>query len=135
MLIHGGKISSGISHTVSVVGENCSSWMMLVLEDDLAGRGGDVLADLELLEVGLADGQLAAAALQVGGEVLHAPAPGSRRWSAIDLAQGRGVGEQEVRRREGVGQHLGEELDPALGHRLDASTPPTSSFSQSEVSR
>ena len=45
----------------------------LVLEDHLAGRRGDVHADLELLIVGLADGQLAAAPGEVGGEVLHAP--------------------------------------------------------------
>jgi hypothetical protein len=91
----------------------------VVLVDHLARGGGDVLADLELGQVGLADRQLAAAALQVGGEVLHA-AHQALALALHHLAQGGGVGDQEVRRREGVGQHLGEELDPALGVGIDA---------------
>ncbi len=91
----------------------------LVLEDHLAGGGGDILADLELVEVGLADRQLTIAARQVRGEILHAP----HQAFAIGgghLLQGGRVGHQEIGRRKGVGEHLGEELDPALGHGIDA---------------
>jgi hypothetical protein len=52
-----------------------------------------------------------------------------------DLAQGGGVGDQEVRRREGVGQHLGEELDPALGAGIDAIDLDTRLLSQFDDSR
>ena len=86
----------------------------LVAPDDLARGGGDVLADDELAVVGLADLQLAAAALQVGGEILH---PLHQRF-AVGLGhglQGGGVGGEEVGGREGVGQQLGEELGAALG--------------------
>ncbi len=85
----------------------------LVLEDDLAGRDGDVLTDMELADVGLADGELAAAAGHIGREVLHAPHQ-ALAFGAQDLLQRGRVRHQEVRWRERVRQHLGEELDAAL---------------------
>jgi len=74
-----------------------------ILEDDLAGRQRDVLAEPEGLHVGLLDLQLAVAALHVFEEVLHA------EHQVFAIARERGaqrfrVGQQEVRRREGVGE-------------------------------
>ena len=69
----------------------------VVLVDDLARRCGDILADLELLHVGLADGQLAAAAGQVLGEVLH-PAHQALAAGGHGFAEGGGVRHQEVGR-------------------------------------
>ena len=43
-----------------------------IAPDDLARRGGDVLADDELAIVGLTDAQRSPATFQIGGEVLHA---------------------------------------------------------------
>ncbi|MNV12318.1 hypothetical protein D3C71_1029150 [compost metagenome] len=90
----------------------------LVAPDHLAGGGGDVFADLELTVVGLADLQLAGAALQIGGEVLHS----LDQRLAARFGQGlqrRRVGGQEVGGREGVGQQFGEELGLALHAWID----------------
>ena len=89
----------------------------LVLEDHLARSGGDVVADLEWREVGLADRQLAAAAGEIAGEILHAPHQ-ALALGGGHFSQRRRVRHQEVGRGEGVGEHLHEELDPAFGQRV-----------------
>ena len=70
----------------------------VVAEHDLAGRGGHVHAEHELLVVGLADLQIAAARLDVLGEHLHA-AREVFRLRRPGRAQEFGIGQQEVRRR------------------------------------
>ena len=62
----------------------------VVLVDDLARRDGDVLAELERVHVGHLDAQLAAAALEVGEQVVEALAAGSRRRSRRSCAAPRG---------------------------------------------
>ena len=99
-------------------GVELDQFEQLVTPDDLAGRGGDVLADDEFAVVGLADLQLAGAALHVGGEILH---PLHQRF-AVAVGQGLEgdrVGGEEVGRGEGVGQQFGEELGTALGQGVD----------------
>ena len=82
----------------------------LVLEHDLARRGRDVLADLEGLHVGLADRELALAALEVGQQVLQA------LDQVLALALDRRlhdlrVGQGEVGRRHRVDELARIELD------------------------
>ena len=90
----------------------------VVLEDHLPRCRGDVLANHELFSIGLADSQLAAAAFEVLGKVLHA-AHKALAAGLDHFAQGGGVRGEEIGRGNGVGHHLHEELDPALGHRID----------------
>ena len=81
----------------------------VVLEDDLARRGRDVAADLEGLDVGLADLQDIARLLHVVDEVGHALhevlAAGAQR-----LAQHHGIGEGKIRGRQRACQLLEVEL-------------------------
>ena len=72
MLIHGGMISSGRLYTVFGARLVLDQLHQVVLEDHLAGRGGDVLADLEGLGVGHLDAQLAVAALDVLEQIVQA---------------------------------------------------------------
>ena len=78
----------------------------VVLEDDLAGRGRDVLAETEGGHVRLLDLDVAVAALDVLEQMLHAgdevlAVGGERR------AQDFRIGEEEVRGRDGV-RHLAD---------------------------
>ncbi len=82
----------------------------LVLEHDLAGRGGDVDAELEGLGVGHRDLELAVAALDVVQQVVQAlhqvlAAGGDR------LAKHLGIGQREIRRRQRVDILAREEID------------------------
>ena len=61
MLIHGGTMRSGRFSTFSVVGVVLDELAEVVLVDDLAGRGGEVLAELEFDASDLADLEVAAA--------------------------------------------------------------------------
>jgi hypothetical protein len=105
-LIHGGTISIDLFGARRVLDE----LHQLVLVDDLAGRGGDVLADLEGLHVGLPDRELAFAALEVGQQVLQA----LDQVLALGLdgrLQHLRVGHREVRGRHRVGKLPCIELD------------------------
>ena len=89
-----------------------------IAPDHLTGGRGDILAHDELAIIGLTDPQRAAAALQVGGEVLHSLHQGFAAGLRQRLKRDR-VGGQEVRWREGVGQQAGEELGAAFQRGID----------------
>ena len=73
MLIHGGTIRRGRFRTFSVVGSVLDQLHQALLVNDLAGGDRQVLADLELSRVGLPNFEVAAPALDVFGQELHAP--------------------------------------------------------------
>ena len=81
----------------------------LVAEHHLAGRGGDILADLE--GVGrLADGKLALAALDIVEQIVQT----LDQILAVRLQRGAqhfGIGEEEIGGRDRVGELLGIEFD------------------------
>ena len=82
----------------------------VVLEDDLAGRDRDVLADLEGVQIGHLDAQLALAALEVAQQVLQA----LHQVLAAGLdgrPQHFRIGEQEIGRRHRVDELAGVEID------------------------
>jgi hypothetical protein len=91
----------------------------LVLEDHLARGGRHVDADRQIGGVGLADPQRAVARLDVFREHLHAAHQivAARRQC---LAQDFRIGEDEVRRRERVGDLLDVEFGLLAGVRIDA---------------
>ena len=91
----------------------------LVLEDHLAGRRRHVDADDEVRRVGLADAQRAVAGLDVFGKHLHA----AHEVVAVRgqcLTQHFGIGENEIRRRDRVGDLLDVELGLLARVRIDA---------------
>ena len=94
----------------------------VVLEHDLAGRGGDVVADPERLLVAHLDAQLPVALVEVLEQVLQAlHQVGAARLHR--LAEHLRVGDREVRRRQRVDVLPGEEVDLLLrlvGQTLDA---------------
>ena len=89
-----------------------------VLEDHLAGRRRHIDADDEVGRIGLADAQRAASGLDVLGQHLHAAheivAVGSQR-----LPQDFGIGEDEIRRRQRVGDLLDVEFGLLAGVRVE----------------
>ena len=90
----------------------------LVLEDHLAGRGGEIAPDREHRGIRLADLQVAAAGLDVLGEHMHAAhqivgVAGER------FAQQFGIGQHEIRRRQRVGDLPHVELGFLLGVRIE----------------
>ena len=89
MLIQGGMISSGRFVHFFRCRFILDELHQVVLENDLARRDGDVLADLERLDVGHADRELALAALEIAQQVLQAfdqvLAAGSRASRAAPL--------------------------------------------------
>ena len=95
---------------------NCSWWWVeldqldqVVLENDLARRRGDVLAELEGLGVGHLDAQLAVARSMSRSRLLR---PLTRFWPWL-LTVSRNtvrVGQREVRRRQRVDELAGEKL-------------------------
>ena len=123
MLIHGGMISSGRCHCFFVDGSYWISWMQVVLEHDLARRGGDVDAELEGLRVGHRDLELAVAALDVVEQVVAGRLHEVLAAGADRLAEHLGIGQREVRRRQRVDVLAREEVDlllGVLGQALDA---------------
>ncbi len=91
----------------------------LVAEDHLAGRGGDVLADDELVVVGLGDAERALAALHVLQHVLQAV-------DQILAARFDGganhfrIGQREIGRRQGADELAGVEIGLFPGLLVDA---------------
>ncbi len=86
----------------------------LVLVDDLARRGGDVLADLERRHVGHRDREPAFAAFEIVEQVLQAVQ--QILAAAIDRrAQHLGIGHQEIRRRDRVDELPCIEIDLPRG--------------------
>ena len=86
----------------------------LGLEDDLARGRGDVLADLERIEIGHLDRQPALAAIQILQHVLQA----AQQVLAAGLegqAQHLGIGRQEVRGRHHLDELAGVERKLLLG--------------------
>ena len=90
----------------------------VVLEDHLAGRGRQIAADLEHRGVGLADLQVAAAGLDVLGEHVHA-AHQIVGVAGEGFAQQFRIGQDEIRRRERVGDLPHVELGLLLGVRIE----------------
>ncbi len=91
----------------------------LVLEDHLARRRRHVDADDEVGRVGLADAQRAAAGFDVLGQHLHA----AHEIVAVRrqrLAQHFRIGEDEIRRRDRVGDLLNVELGLLARVRIEA---------------
>ncbi len=90
----------------------------LIAEDDLAGSRRDVLADHELIVIGLTDPERALAPLQILEQVLQSVdevlAAGLDR-----RADNLGVGHREIRRRHGADELAGVEVDLFLGLRVD----------------
>ncbi len=102
-----------------MLGSYCNKLDHLVLIDDLAGRGGNVLAQLERIEVGHPDVELALAALEIPEHVLQ----------AVDqiLAAGFdgephhfGIGHREVAGRHRIDELAGIELELLLGLVVEA---------------
>ena len=85
MLIHGGTISSGRSQHLLGRRRVLDELDQIVLVDDLARRGGDVLADLEGLHVGHADRELPLPRSRSSAGS-SGPSPGSRRRSRASRA-------------------------------------------------
>ena len=85
----------------------------IVLVDHLAGRGGDVLADLERLLVGHADLQAPSAPLEVGEQVLEAIQQ-VLAAGLLGFAQDRRIGQDEVARRDRADELPGVEVDLLL---------------------
>ena len=85
----------------------------IVLVDHLAGRGGDVLADLERLLVGHADLQAPSAPLEVGEQMLEAVQQ-VLAAGLLGFAQDRRIGQDEVARRDRADELPGVEVDLLL---------------------
>ena len=95
----------------------------IVLVDDLARRGGDVLAELERRHVGHLDRQAALAALQIVEQVLQSV--DQVLAAAFDRrAQHLGVGQHEIRRRHRVDELARVEIDLARRSARRAPRPP-----------
>ena len=113
MLIQGGMMRSGSPEHRLGRRIELDELHQLVLEHDLARRGGDVVADPERLLVGHLDAQLTVALVEVLEQVLQplhqVGAAGFHR-----LAQHLRIGEREVRRRERIDVLAGEEVDLLL---------------------
>ena len=90
----------------------------LVLEHDLAGRHGEIAPELEGGWIGLADSQLAGAGLDVLRQHVHA-AHQILRIGSEGLAQQFRIGENEIRRRNRIGDLPGIELRLPLGVRVE----------------
>ena len=90
----------------------------LVLEDHLAGRDREIATDLEHRGVGLADLEIAAARLDVLGEHAHA-AHQVLRVGGQRFAQQFRIGEDEIRRRQRVGDLAHVEVRLLLGARIE----------------
>ncbi len=88
-----------------------------VLVHHLAGRQGDVLADAERFGVGHLDAQVAAAALEIGEQVVQA-LDQVLAAGLGSLAQHLGIGQQEVARAHRVDELAGIEIDFLRGRRL-----------------
>ena len=90
----------------------------LVLEDHLAGRDREIASDLEHRGVGLADFQVAAAGFDILGEHVHAA-------DQIVGVRGKGfaqqfrIGQDEIRRRQRIGDLPHVELGLLLGVRIE----------------
>jgi hypothetical protein len=113
-LIHGGTISSGRLEHVRGARRVLQQLHHVVLEDDLARRGGDVLAQLEGRGVGHLDAQAAAAVFDVAQQVVEAL--DEVLAVALDrLAEDFRVGQREVGRGQRVDVLAGVEVDLLLG--------------------
>ncbi len=99
-------------HRIDLVGQRrvLDQLHQLVLEDDLAQRGGDVLAHLEGLHVGLADRQPTLATLEVGQQVLQT-LDEVLAFALDGRLHDLRIGEREVRRRHRVDELARVEVD------------------------
>ena len=119
MLIQGGTISSGVRSTFSVVGVYWISCISSFWKITLPGVVAMLTPTTRLDGIGLADAQRAVSGLDVFGQHLHAAnqivAVGRQR-----LAQHFRIGEDEIRRRQRVGDLLDVELGLLAGVRIEA---------------
>ena len=90
----------------------------IVFEDDLAGGDGDVLAQLELLQVGHPDPELALTPFEIlehVGKALH-----EILAARLDRPSGHlGIRHREIRRREGVDELASIEIHLVRGMRIE----------------
>jgi len=90
----------------------------IVLEDDLAGRDGDIAADLEGIEVGHLDHETTLAAIQILEHVLQ-PVDEILALGVDGRAQHLGIGQNEIRWRDRVDELPRVEIDLARGFIIE----------------
>ena len=93
----------------------------VVAQHHLARRGGEIDAEFELAAAGLADADIAVAGLDVLGQHLHA-AREIFAFGRPGRAQEFGIGQQEIRGRQGAGQLPDIEGGLVVGELVDSAS-------------